>query len=94
MPKIQIAKTVFLVNLDIMKKILDLGKYKLGKDSEDFIYYKQQVMEYTYNSLKKLFKLMVDEKLIERCHNKCSLRNGYSKCVCGGSGYINTEVKK
>ena len=92
--KIELAKLVFLMNLDIMKKILDLGKYKLGKDSEDFIYYKQQVMEYTYNSLKKLFKLMVEEKLIKRCPKKCSLRNGYSKCECGGSGYINLEVKK
>jgi len=92
--KIELAKSVFLMNLNIMKRILDLGKYKLGKDSEDFIYYKQQVMEYTYNSLKKLFKQMVEEKLIERCPNKCSIRNGYSKCQCGGSGYINLEVKK
>ena len=91
--KIELAKLVFLMNLDIMKKILDLGKYKLGKDSEDFIYYKQQVMEHTYNSLKKLFKQMVEEKLIERCPKKCSLRNGYSKCECGGSGYINYEKK-
>jgi len=89
-----LPKSIFTMSLSIMKKILDLGKYKLGKDSEDFIYYKQQVMEYTYISLKKLFKLMVEEKLIERCPKKCSLRNGYSKCECGGSGYINLEVKK
>jgi hypothetical protein len=89
--KIELAKSIFLYSLDTMKKILDLGKYKLGKDSEDFIYYKQQVMDYTYNNLKILFKQLEDAKIIERCPKKCNLRNGYSDCKCGGSGYINYE---
>ena len=89
MLKIQIAKTVFLMNLQIMKKILDLGQYKLGKKSEDFIYYKQQVMEATYFNLKKLYKQLSDEKIIEKCPKQCNLKQGYKDCVCGGSGYIN-----
>ena len=85
----QIARSIFLVNLETMKKILDLGKYKLGSNSEDFIYYKQQIMEYTYNNLKKLFKQLEAEKIIKKCPNKCNLKQGYKNCVCGGSGYIN-----
>ncbi len=91
MLRIQIAKAVFLNSVASMKQILDLGKYKLGKDSEDFIYYKQQVMFYTYDNLKKLYKQFSDEKIIEKCPKKCSLRKGYSDCLCGGSGFINYE---
>ena len=72
----------------------DLGQYKLGKKSEDFIYYKQQVMSFFYSGLKTLFKQMTEEKLIVRCPDKCSLRQGYKDCLCGGSGWINYEVKK
>jgi len=89
--KIELAKSIFVSSLSVMKKTLDLGKYKLGKDSEDFIYYKQQVMDYFYNNLKTLFKQLAEAKLIKRCPEKCSLRNGYSKCECGGSGWINYE---
>ena len=90
----QISKEIFLSSLSIMKKTLDLQKYKLGKDSDEFVYYKSQIMEITYNGLKKLFRLMVEEKLIIRCPNKCNLKKGYSDCKCSGSGYINLKNKK
>lgn len=85
----QLAKEIFQMSSAIMKKSLDLQKYKLGKDSEEFIYYKQQIMEITYSNLKKIFRQMVIEKKIEKCPNKCSLTQGYKKCLCGGSGFIN-----
>lgn len=92
MQRIQIARTVFLMNLDIMKQILDLGKYKLGKNSEDFIYYKKQVMDYTYKGLKKLFKQLEENKIIEKCSCGASLRKGYKSCdLCGGSGFCNRK---
>lgn len=88
--KIALARSIFIMSLSVMKKTLDLGKYKLGKDSEDFIYYKQQIMDFTYNNLKKLFKQLEENKIIKRCSNKCSIRKGYSDCkYCNGSGYIN-----
>ena len=90
--KIQIARTIFLVCLDIMKKILDLGQFKLGKKSEDFIYYKKEVMNYFYDSLKKLFKILEQNKVIEKCSCGANIRKGYSECEkCGGAGYINKK---
>jgi hypothetical protein len=46
-------------------------------------------MDFTYKSLKKLFKSLEEEKIIKKCECKHSLRKGYSDCSCGGSGYIN-----
>lgn len=89
--KTQIAKTIFLQNLEIMKQILDLGEFKLGRKSDDFKYYKREVMDYFFDGMKKLFKQWEQEKLIEKCLCKARLRHGYSKCeFCGGSGYRNT----
>ena len=87
----QIAKSIFLNNLQTMKSILSLLEFKLGKKTEDYLYAKQQIMEYTYKNLKKLFKQMEEEKLIERCSKKCNLKKGYSDCLCGGSGYTNKK---
>jgi hypothetical protein len=73
-----------------MKKILDLGEYKFGKKSDDFKYYKKQVMDAVYKNLKKLFKHLVDEKILVKCNCKANLRQGYSDCEsCGGCGYKN-----
>ena len=92
MKNIEIAKTIFLLNLDIMKKQLDLMAFKFGKNSEEFIYLKKQIMDYHYNAILKLFKDLEKEKKIKRCHCKASVRSGYSKCECGGSGYLNNET--
>lgn len=89
----QIAKAIFHKNLSIMKQILDLGEFKLGKNSEDFKYFKKQIMDDFYKGLQSLFKVMEDEKLVVRCPKKCSLRHGYSDCECGGCGFINGKEK-
>lgn len=89
--KIEIAKEIFHKNLSIMKKILDLGEFKLGgRKSDDFKYYKKQVMDYFYKSMMTLFKYMEDEKILVKCDCKSKLRQGYSDCeYCGGCGYKN-----
>ena len=72
----QIAKAIFHNNLYIMKKILDLGEFKLGKKSDDYKY------------LKKLFKQMFDEKIVIKCNCGANIRHGYTDCeFCGGCGY-------
>lgn len=87
---IQIAKIVFLNNLSAMKAILSLLEFKLGKKSPEYLYMKKQVMNYTYQNLKKTLKILTEEKVIEKCPCKHSLRKGYSDCKeCGGSGYRN-----
>lgn len=90
--KIQIAKIIFLFSLSIMKKILDLGEFKLGKKSDDYKYFKRQIMDFFYKGLNKLYKSLADEKIIERCDCKANLRKGYSDCEkCSGSGYKNKK---
>jgi hypothetical protein len=89
----QIAKGIFHKNLSIMKQILDLGEFKLGKNSEDFKYFKKQIFDFTYKGLQSLFKQLGDENIIKKCPKNCSIRKGYSDCECGGSGYINVKEK-
>ncbi|GAG09422.1 unnamed protein product, partial [marine sediment metagenome] len=91
--RIQIAKNIFHVNLSVMKKILDLGEFKLGKKSDDYKYFKKQVMDYVYKSIKKLLKILAEDGLLEKCDCKAKIRQGYSDCkYCGGSGYRNKKA--
>lgn len=92
--KIQIGKTIFLNTLDTMKRILDLIAFKTDENSKEYKYYKKEIMDNTYKNLKKLFKILEDEEILIKCPKRCSLRKGYSKCLCGGSGYINFVDKK
>lgn len=87
---LQIAKIIFHTCLAIMKKILDLIAFKYDKKSDDYKYFKKQIMDYFYNGLKDLFKVLSEQKMIEKCHCKANLRQGYKPCEkCGGSGYKN-----
>jgi len=90
MNKLQIAREIFLSNLSIMKSTLSLLEFKLGKNSEDYLYAKQQIMDYTYRNLLKLFKQLEEHKIIERCSCGANLKKGYKVCpLCGGSGFCN-----
>ncbi len=93
--KIQIAKNIFHSNLSVMKKILDLGEFKLGKKSDDYKYFKKQVMDYFYKSMKKIFKQLEQSNILDKCDCKAKIRQGYSDCkYCGGSGYRNFRSNK
>jgi hypothetical protein len=89
--KQQISKLIFLNFLNVMKNTLDLLAFKLTAESKEYLYLKKNIMDFTYNSLTKIYKSMESEKIIKKCPNKCSLRKGYSSCDCGGSGYINAD---
>ena len=89
--KIQIAGVVFLETLSIMKKTLDILKFKMGEKSPEFTFIRQEIMNYTYRGLQKLFKKLMEEKIIKKCDCGTNLRKGFKKCSCGGSGYINLE---
>ena len=89
--KIDIAKEIYLSHLTTIKRILDLIEFREGKDSEKFKYLKKQLFDYFYTDIKKLFKKLEAEKIIKRCPKNCSIRNGYTTCICNGSGYVNFE---
>ena len=72
-----------------MKKILDLASFKFDKRTSEFKYFKSQIMDATYNGLKKLFAKLEQEKIIKKCSCGANVRKGYKKCECGGSGYCN-----
>jgi hypothetical protein len=86
----QIARTIYLAQLNILKKILDLLQLKFGKESDDFKYLKKSIFDAFYLDIAKVFKQLEEAKLIKRCPNKCSIRQGYTACqYCNGSGYTN-----
>ena len=84
-----IARTIYLTQLNILKKILDLLEFKFGKDSETFKFLKKQIFDAFYLDTIKLFKNLEQKRLIKRCPKQCSIRQGYTDCECSGSGYIN-----
>lgn len=85
-----IAKEIFLNNLTQMKEILGIGEFKFGKNSDEYKYFKKQVMNASYNNLTNLFKALKNENLIERCKCNSNLRHGYTDCeTCNGAGFKN-----
>ena len=91
---IQMASKIFHTNLEIMKKTLDLFGFKFDKRTSEFKFMKSQVMDFTYQNMTKLFKELEQKGIIEKCPNNHNLRQGYKKCDCGGSGWINKIEKK
>jgi len=90
MEKIQIAREIFLKSLNTMKKILDLVEFKFDKRTKEFRYFRQEIMNNTYENLYKLFKTLKDNKILENCPCGAKLRQGYKVCIdCGGSGFRN-----
>jgi len=86
---LNIAETIFLTHLEIMKSVLDLGKYGL-KNDEDYKYFKKQVMDAFYNGLRKTFSELERAGVLKRCSCESNLRHGYTKCAdCHGAGYVN-----
>jgi len=85
----QIARIIFLKSLDTMKKTLNLIEFGMDMRTNKYKYAKSQIMDFTYDNLTKLFKQLVDLKIIKKCKCGTNLRKGYRKCECGGSGFVN-----
>jgi hypothetical protein len=83
-----VMKEVFWLCLGIMKNILSLAEFKLGKDTADYKYFKKEVMDYFYNGLTKFYENLEAKKILKKCSCNSKLRQGYNPCTeCGGSGY-------
>ena len=89
-----LAKSIFEMQLGIMKRILKLGEFKFGKDSEQFRFYKEETMNSVYENSKKFFLQGVSEGVFEKCSCGANLRHGWTECTfCCGSGYKDMKVK-
>ena len=86
---LQISAIIYLKAMNAMKKTLDLIAFKMDGRTNDFKYAKEEIMNYFYNNLKDMFKELEKADIIEKCPCGTTLRHGYKKCDCRGSGYIN-----
>jgi hypothetical protein len=83
-----IIKEIFWLCLGIMKSILSLAEFKLGKNTDDYKYFKKEIMDYFYNGLNKFYENLLKKNILKRCTCGAKVRHGYSPCKdCGGSGY-------
>lgn len=87
-PKPPLPAFVFTTSLDSMKRILRMGEFKFGHGSEDFTYFKEQVMDTTYTALRALLRDLEARGLAARCTCNADLKQGWSKCPdCAGCGW-------
>lgn len=83
-----VLKDIFWLCLGIMKSILSLAEFKLGKNTDDYKYFKKEIMNYFYNNLNKFYENLLKKNILARCNCGAKLRRGYSSCNdCGGCGY-------
>lgn len=89
-----IIRDLFVLLMSIMKNILQLGEFKLGRTSEDYKFFKKEVMNCFYNSFKKYLEELRKAGDVQLCECKAKIRNGYSECkLCGGCGYCLIDKK-
>ena len=84
-----LAKSIFVLQLGIMKNVLKLMEFKFGgRENEQFKYVKEQVMNFFYDGTKKFFIQGVADGVFEKCGCGANLRHGYTECPnCSGCGY-------
>ena len=87
-----ITGTIYQESLTAMKRILDLGEFKIGDaNSRDFAFFKREVMDSIYSSLANIYKDMEAEGIAIKCPDcDADLRKGWRPCACRGSGYISS----
>lgn len=91
----QLAKNIYLKMMSVMKYTLDLEEYSYkekGRDDPRFKFFKKQLMEYTYNSMRTLFEDLEDLDLIQQTEIEEDVKDGFKQSPSGGSGYVNTDV--
>ena len=60
----------------------------MGKRTDEYKYFKKEVMNFVYDGLTKFYVDLLKKDLVKRCSCGATIRRGYSSCKnCGGSGY-------
>lgn len=88
------VKVFWETSLEIMKRVLRIGEFKFGKESDQYRFFKEEVMNAFYLTIKRVLQTLVMQGILEECECKANLRHGWSNCkFCSGSGY-REKVKK
>ena len=84
----EIVKQIFWLCLGIMKNILSLAEFKMGKKSDEYKFFKREVMNFVYDGLTKFYEDLKNKGIVKKCSCGSRVRKGYDSCTnCGGSGY-------
>jgi len=84
-----ISALIYQESMSSMKKILDLGEFKIAEsNTKSFSYFKSQVMDSTYSALETIFNKMESNGILKKCSCGADLRKGWKDCECRGSGYV------
>jgi len=89
----QIARSIYHTMLSVMKFTLDLEEQKYlekGRNDDRYKFFKKQLMAFTYDNARSLFKKLENLELIEPSANEEDVKDGYKPTPSGGSGYLNT----
>ncbi len=81
-------------SLTAMKRILDIGEFKIGAaNSKEYAFFKREVMDSIYSSLRNVLETWEDEGVARRCDicSKSDLRKGWKSCACRGCGYLSND---
>ncbi len=90
----QIAKIVFHKMLAIMKFTLNLEEYSYrekGREDPRYKLFKQQLMQYTYDTARETLKEMQKTGIITPTETPEDVKNGYASGPSGGSGFVNSK---
>ena len=89
----ELTGLIYEESINSMKKILDLGQFKIGaKNSPEFTYFKKEVMDSYYNAMRNIYEDLKDQGVVQDCvYCDTDLRKGWKPCSCRGSGYISVD---
>lgn len=90
----QLANIIYQNVRSIMKFTLDMEEQKYpekGRNDDRYKFFKKQLMSFTYETLRDLFKSMSELELIQPTDYIEDVKDGYKPTLSGGSGFINTE---
>ena len=89
----QLAKSIYLRNMEAMKQVLDLGEFKLGgRDAIDYKYFKRVVMDQFYVPMVDIFMALAKKGILSKCGCGTTVRRGYKDCsLCSGAGFCNSD---
>lgn len=92
-PDGQIAKSIYLKFMGVLKNILTIEEVRLGgRNSPSYKLFKRQTMDEIYNSMSDIFKELEADGTIQKCPCGTTIRAGYKPCErCNGAGHCNSD---